>query len=68
MNQRHLHAVPTPTVWMRPGDVAEYLKVSVATVRRWTRDGILVSHSAYQGGGRFYAADEVDEALRSRKV
>ena len=49
--------------WMTPKEVAEYLKISLATVYRWTDAGIL---KKYQPGTRTsrYKRAEVDQAMQ----
>ena len=51
--------------WMTAKEVAEHLKVSLATVYRWTDEGILTKYQA--GRVTRYKSDEVDEALKQNR-
>jgi len=49
--------------WLTAKEVASYLKVSLATVYRWTKDGILKSYRA--GRTSRYKKSEVDAAMKA---
>jgi len=51
--------------WMTAKEVAEHLKVSLATVYRWTDEGRLTKYQA--GRVTRYKRDEVDEALKQNR-
>ncbi len=48
--------------WLTAREVAEYLKVSLATVYRWTDQGILKKYKA--GRTSRYKKSEVDQAMQ----
>lgn len=48
------------------GDVASRWGVSVETVRRWDRDGLLTSKGKNARGWRYYLFTDVQELLRNR--
>ena len=49
------------TEWLTAIDVSKYLKVSLATVYRWTSEGILTKYKA--GRTSRYKRAEVDQAM-----
>jgi excisionase family DNA binding protein len=49
--------------WLTAKEVSEYLKVSLATVYRWTSEGILTKYKA--GRTSRYKRAEVDEAMKA---
>ncbi len=63
----HSHVVDTEQkaepYWMKVGEVADYLNVSVATVRRWSNEGLLPTYRMPSEGGsqgaRIYRAKDV---------
>lgn len=48
--------------WLTAKEVSSYLKVSLATVYRWTKEGILKSYQA--GRTSRYIKSEVDKAMK----
>ena len=53
------HSTESPTALMPIGDAARELGVSVETVRRWDRQGLIQS-SRTLGGQRRYARAEIE--------
>jgi excisionase family DNA binding protein len=49
--------------WMTPREVAEYLKISLPTVYRWTREGIFKKYKA--GRTSRFLKSEVDAAMKA---
>ena len=48
--------------WLTAKEVSSYLKVSLATVYRWTKEGILKSYITSRT--RRYIKSEVDKAMK----
>ena len=53
------------TEWLTAIDVSKYLKVSLATVYRWTSEGILTKYKA--GRTIRYKRAEVDAAMTASR-
>jgi excisionase family DNA binding protein len=56
----------TNNEWLTAKEVAAYLKVSLATVYRWTSEGILKKYKT--GRTSRYIKDEVDAAMKGGQV
>ena len=53
-----------PISYLDRKDVAKLLKVSLVTISKWTKEGLLISHRI--GTRVRYRSDEVEEALIKR--
>ena len=51
--------------WLRAAEAAEHLRVSIATVYRWTREGTLTAYHA--GGARLYRLRDLDAVPQVRE-
>ncbi len=57
---------PAPTTFLRVGQAAEMLGVSIETLRRWELDGRLTMNRT-KGGQRLVSLDEVSRLLAERR-
>jgi predicted site-specific integrase-resolvase len=53
----------TDTPWYTREEAAQYLRMSVDTLDRWQRDGVVERHTASNGRPRYHQ-DSLDAALR----
>jgi excisionase family DNA binding protein len=51
------------TPWMTRKDAALYMRVSVQTIDRWARDGMITRYSLPGGADYRYRRDELDALL-----
>jgi excisionase family DNA binding protein len=53
--------------WLRTDEAAEYLKVSIDTMRRWARTGVIPAAKLGNRGGFRFRREDLDQFLANRR-
>lgn len=56
------------TCWFTRAEAAEYARVSLATLDRWARHGVITRHKTPSGRGVRFTKSDIDSALTPETV
>ena len=67
-NGKEIKFMCSDEIWYKAGEAADFIGVSLQTLRNWQRKGILIPDKVLESGHRLYSESQLEEFIKKQEV